>query len=56
MEYAEKFSVTSQKCVLRLGFRPAPLTPLLASQMMPAFRSIIPASTRGAMARLAAVG
>ena len=36
MEYAEKFSVTSQKLVLRLGLRPAPLTPDLASQTMPA--------------------
>ena len=36
MEYAEKFSVTSQKLVFRLGLRPAPLTPDLASQTMPA--------------------
>jgi hypothetical protein len=35
MEYAEKFSVTSQKLVLSVGLRPAPLTPLLASQTMP---------------------
>ena len=35
-----RFSVTSQKLVLRLGLRPAPLTPDLASQTMPAARSI----------------
>src|ERR1035437_10909086 len=56
MEYAEKFSVTSQKLVLRLGLRPAPLAPDLASQTMPLARSITPACTRGRSARLAAGG
>src|ERR1019366_5764260 len=56
MEYAEKLSATSQKLVLRLGLRPAPLTPDLASQTMPAARSITPACTSGRRARLAGGG
>src|SRR6266513_2243952 len=52
----EKFSVTSQKLVLRLGLRPAPLTPDLASQTIPARRSTTPASRSGWIARFAAVG
>ena len=56
IEYAEKFSVTSQKLVLSEAFRPAPLTPLLESHTIPASRTKAPASTKGRMAKLAAVG
>ena len=54
--FVEWSGVTSQKLVLSDAFLPAPLTPDLASQTMPAARSMTPASTSGRIARLAAVG
>jgi len=51
-EYAERLSAACMKCVFADGDLPAPLTPLLESQMMPCCTLTRPAASRGANARM----